>query len=69
MSVLTYQVKRDQKENPSWVSMEYRYRRLTQQQAAAIIGYSKRGWQDIEGGARSMRPSAWELFQLKTKGE
>lgn len=42
---------------------------LTQTQAAAIIGYSKRGWQDIEGGTRAMRPAAWELFQLKTKGE
>jgi DNA-binding XRE family transcriptional regulator len=42
---------------------------LTQTQAAAIIGYSKRGWQGIEAGDRAMRPSAWELFQLKTKGE
>lgn len=42
---------------------------LTQEQAGAVVGTSRRGWQNWENGTRSMPAAKWELFQLKTKGE
>jgi DNA-binding transcriptional regulator YiaG len=35
---------------------------LTQTQAAAIIGYSMRAWQDWESGARKMRRFVFDKF-------
>ena len=40
--------------------------KLTQQQAADLIGYSRRGWQDAENGKTKMHPAAWALFLLAT---
>ena len=40
---------------------------LTQAQAGAIIGATRRTWQDWEAGRRNMPPAKWELFLLKTK--
>lgn len=39
---------------------------LTQQQAADLIGYSRRGWQDAENGKTKLHPAAWALFLLAT---
>jgi DNA-binding transcriptional regulator YiaG len=38
--------------------------KLTQQQAADLIGYSRRGWQDAENGKNKLHPAAWALFLL-----
>lgn len=38
---------------------------LTQQQAAALIHCTTRGWEDWEGGQRKMHPAFWELFRIK----
>jgi len=35
---------------------------LTQEDAAALIGYTRRAWQDWEAGARGMRRALFELF-------
>jgi DNA-binding XRE family transcriptional regulator len=40
--------------------------KITQQQAADLIGYSRRGWQDAENGKTKMHPAAWALFLLAT---
>ena len=40
--------------------------KLTQQQAADLIGYSRRGWQDAENGKNKLHPAAWALFLLAT---
>lgn len=40
--------------------------KLTQQAAADLIGYSRRGWQDAEGGKSKLHPAAWALFLLTT---
>lgn len=40
--------------------------KLTQQAAADLIGYSRRGWQDAESGRNNMLPAAWALFLLAT---
>ena len=40
--------------------------KLTQQQAAGLIGYSRRGWQDAENGKTKLHPAAWALFLLST---
>jgi len=39
---------------------------LTQVQAAKLIGYSRRGWQDAESGRTKLHPAAWALFLLAT---
>ena len=39
---------------------------LSQQAAADLIGYSRRGWQDAEAGKTKMHPAAWALFLLAT---
>lgn len=40
---------------------------LTQTAAAALIGYTKRAWQDWEAGKRGMRHMLFELFEQRTK--
>lgn len=40
---------------------------LSQTEAAATIHHGLRAWQEWEAGNRKMHPSAWELFQIKTK--
>ena len=40
--------------------------KLTQQQAADLIGYSRRGWQDAESGKTRLHPASWALFLLST---
>lgn len=42
---------------------------LTQEQAGAVIGASRRTWQNWENGTRNMPGAKWELFQIKTQGE
>lgn len=36
--------------------------RMTQREAARLIGYSVRVWQDWEAGRRKMRRGAWRLW-------
>lgn len=38
---------------------------ITQKQAAELIYFSLRTWQEWEGGFRDMHESAWELFCIK----
>ena len=38
---------------------------LTQAEAAELIGYSKRAWQDWEQGRKPMRDAAMDFFLLK----
>lgn len=40
---------------------------LTQAQAGALIYCTLRGWQNWEGGVRSMHPAFFELFLHKTQ--
>ena len=42
---------------------------LTQEQAAQVIGATRRAWQEWEAGRRNMPGAKWELFQIKTRGE
>jgi DNA-binding XRE family transcriptional regulator len=42
---------------------------LTQEQAGAVIGASRRTWQNWENGTRNMPGAKWELFNLKMQGE
>ena len=42
---------------------------LTQAQAGAVVGTSRRGWQNWENGTRNMPAAKWELFQIKVKGK
>jgi DNA-binding transcriptional regulator YiaG len=39
--------------------------RLTQAQAADVIEYSVRAWQQWEAGTRKMRPTLWKTFLEK----
>jgi DNA-binding transcriptional regulator YiaG len=38
---------------------------LTQTQAAALVQYSLRTWQNWESGETKMRPAIWETFKSK----
>lgn len=38
---------------------------LTQTQAGAVIGYSLRGWQDIEAGKRRLHPLLWVAWRIR----
>jgi len=49
---------------PSGINAARKAAKLTQQQAADLIGYSRRGWQDAEYGKTKMHPAAWALFLL-----
>ncbi len=40
---------------------------LTQHQAAELIQYSERAWQEWEGGRRRMRQSTFEIFLQRSK--
>lgn len=40
---------------------------LTQEQAARVIGATRRTWQEWEAGRRNMPNAKWELFLLKTQ--
>jgi len=40
---------------------------MTQEQAGAVIGATRRAWQDWEAGRRNMPGAKWELFQIKGK--
>lgn len=42
---------------------------LTQEQAAQVIGATRRAWQEWEAGRRNMPPAKWELFQKKIREE
>jgi DNA-binding transcriptional regulator YiaG len=42
--------------------------KLTQSQAAALIGAKLRTWQEWEGGRRNMPPAKWALFAILTGG-
>lgn len=35
---------------------------LTQEEAAALIGYTRRAWQEWEAGTRGMRRALFDLF-------
>lgn len=40
--------------------------KLTQTEAAAVVYFSMRAWQEWEAGERRMLPAVWELFRAKT---
>lgn len=40
---------------------------LTQEQAAALIGYSRRSWQSWEGGQRTMRAVTLAAFKAEVE--
>lgn len=40
---------------------------LTQEAAAAVIGYTRRAWQDWESGARGMRRALLEMFYSRRR--
>lgn len=40
-------------------------RKMTQGQAAHVIGASARAWADWERGRRNMPSAKWELFNIK----
>lgn len=40
---------------------------LTQEEAAALIGYTLRAWESWEGGQRGMRRALFDLFIEKAK--
>ena len=40
---------------------------MTQEQAANVIGATRRAWQEWEAGRRNMPGAKWELFLLKTQ--
>ncbi len=42
-------------------------RRLTQTQAANLVGVTLRSWQSWESGQHKMPSGLWELFQIKTR--
>lgn len=42
---------------------------LTQSQAAALVEYSMRAWQDWEAGKRKMRQSVFNRFIQLTQGD
>lgn len=42
---------------------------LTQEDAAALIGYTRRAWQDWEAGKRGMRKALFELFVERVRGK
>lgn len=39
---------------------------MTQTEAAALVYFSMRAWQEWEAGERRMLPAVWELFRIKT---
>ena len=39
---------------------------MTQAKAAALVGYSLRGWQDAESGRTKLQAATWALFLLGT---
>jgi transcriptional regulator with XRE-family HTH domain len=40
--------------------------KLTQVEAATLVGYSRRGWQDIESGKNAVTSATLTLFLLAT---
>ena len=38
---------------------------LTQEEAAALVGDTRNGWQKAEYGDKKMRPATFELFLIK----
>ncbi len=42
--------------------------KLTQLEAAKLIGASMRIWQDWEGGRRNMPQAKWDLFKIRVSG-
>lgn len=42
---------------------------LTQHKSANMVHVAPRTWQQWEAGDRAMPKSAWELFQIKSKGD
>lgn len=38
----------------------------TQTEAGELVGGTRRTWQDWEAGLRTMPPSVWELYRLRT---
>ena len=42
---------------------------LTQSEAAALIGFTRRAWQSWEIGARSMRPQLLRMFKKITEAK
>lgn len=41
--------------------------RLTQSEAARVVGSKLRTWQQWEAGSRKMHPGLWELFNIKIR--
>lgn len=42
--------------------------KLTQDEAAVIVGSTARRWREWEHGDHRMHPGLWELFKLKSEG-
>ena len=42
------------------------YVQQTQEQAAAVVYRTRRGWQDMERGERPVDPAVLELYLIKT---
>jgi DNA-binding XRE family transcriptional regulator len=53
--------------SPAEISEARHHAGLTQEQAGAVIGATRRTWQNWENGTRNMPPAKWELFQIKVK--
>lgn len=49
--------------NPTPESIRKARGNLTQEQAATLIGYSRRSWQSWEGGQRTMRAITMDAFR------
>lgn len=50
---------------PQQIQSTRKLARLSQEQAAALISYSRRAWQEWEKGTYKMHPALWGEFQRK----
>jgi DNA-binding transcriptional regulator YiaG len=55
-------MKKPKAPNPDQIKAAREKSGLTQTDAAALIGYTKRAWQDWEAGKRGMRRLLFDLF-------
>lgn len=52
---------------PKQIASARKRAKLTQREAAALIGASMRIWQDWEGGRRNMPQAKWDLFKIRLR--
>lgn len=53
------------KPQPAQIKAARKMARLTQTQAAQMVGVTLRNWQYWESGTSKMPQAAWEIFQIK----